>query len=406
MESPFLQIRSDTSNLYDVVPRKARLHLRRLAGQFPAVLLLGPRQCGKTTLAKSLVKGRYFDFEKPSDLEVFSGDIEFALNRLADGPLVLDEAQTLPSLFPVLRAVIDEDRRRCGRYYLLGSVSPDLLSGISESLAGRVGILEPTPFLYSELAGRRRFHLETLWLRGGYPDALLARSVRNWQAWQENYLRTFIERDVARHRLTLSAVEMRRFMVMVASNHGGVLNASALGRSLGYSYHTIQNLLDLLEGYFLARRLRPYHANIGKRIVKSPKLYLRDSGVLHHLLGISTAEELLRSSARGNSFEGFMIEQLIALETLRRPGGGFYYFRTQTGAEIDLIVDRGQARIGCEFKAGVSVGPDDWKHLHAGIVDGVIHRGAVIYNGTRAFAATAKIAVFPATQALGIKFEL
>jgi hypothetical protein len=165
-------------------------------------------------------------------------------------------------------------------------------------------------------------------------------------------------------------------------------------------------VLDLLEGYFLARRLQPYHANLGKRIVKSPKLYLRDTGILHHLLGISTAEQLLSSPARGNSFEGFMIEQLIALENLRRSGSGFYYFRTQTGTEIDLIIDRGQVRVGCEFKSGVSVDMDDWRHLKAGIADGVVHRGVVIYGGARAFAATKDISVVPATKALGVDFEL
>jgi hypothetical protein len=389
-----------------MILRKAKPALRRLAGQFPAALLLGPRQCGKTTLAKSLVKGRYFDFEKPSDLQVFSGDAEFALRQLAGTPLILDEAQVLPSLFPVLRAIIDENRRSRGRYFLLGSVSPDLLKSISESLAGRVGILELTPFLYSEVSKRKGMRLETLWLRGGYPDAFLARTARNWQAWQESYVRTFIERDIARHRLTLSAAEMRRLMTMVAHSHAGILNASDLGRSLGYSYHTIQNVLDLLEGYFLARRLQPYHANLGKRIVKSPKLYLRDTGILHHLLGISTAEQLLSSPARGNSFEGFMIEQLIALENLRRSGSGFYYFRTQTGTEIDLIIDRGQVRIGCEFKSGASVDMDDWKHLKTGITDGVVHRGVVIYSGARAFAAAKNISVVPATQALGMDFEL
>ena len=386
--------------------RKARPQLRRLARQFPAVLLLGPRQCGKTTLAKSLVKGRYFDFEKPSDLQVFSGDIEYALRALAGSVLVLDEAQVLPPLFPVLRALIDENRRSRGRYFLLGSVSPDLLKNISESLAGRVGILELTPFLFSELTKRKKFRLETLWLRGGYPDACLARSTGGWQAWEENYVRTFIERDVARHRLTLSTAEMRRLMTMVAHSHAGILNASELGRSLGYSYHTIQNVLDLLEGYFLIRRLQPYHARISKRIVKSPKLYVRDSGILHHLLGISTSEQLLSSPTRGNSFEGFMVEQLIALERLRRSGSGFYYFRTQTGSEIDLILDRGQVRIGCEFKAGASVKSDDWRHLKAGIADGIIHRGVLVYSGRQSFKVTENISVVPAVQALKMEFEL
>lgn len=375
--------------------------MRLLARQFPAVLLLGARQCGKTTLAKSLIKGRYFDFERAGDLQVFAADIEFALRQFADGPaLILDEAQMLPPLFPELRAFIDEYRRRKGRYFLLGSVSPELLKNISESLAGRVGILELTPFLCSELTRRRGFRLDTLWLRGGFPEAFLARAPQQWQAWQENYIRTFIERDVARHKLPLSAAEMRRLITMVAHSHGGMLNASEMGRSLGYSYHTIQNALDVLEGYFLSRRLQPYHANLSKRLVKSPKLYLRDSGILHYLLGISTMEQLLSSPARGNSFEGFMIEQLIALENLERFGTGFYYFRTQTGIEIDLILDRGQERIGCEFKTGVAVRHEDWRHLQAGIDDGVIHRGRVIYNGTRTFAVSEKISVVPAIQAL------
>lgn len=392
--------------MHGMIPRKSSSPLLRLARQFPAVLLLGPRQCGKTTLARSLVKGRYFDFERSSDLQVFANDIEFALQSFSSGALILDEAQSLPALFPALRAAIDGYRRRYGRYFLLGSVSPDLLKHISESLAGRVGILELTPFLYREVARRKRMRLETLWHRGGFPDALLARNARQWQAWQENYIRTFIERDIARHRLRFSAIEMRRLMTMIAHVHGGVLNASELGRSLGYSYHTIQNVLDLLEGYFLARRLLPYHANLGKRLVKSAKLYVRDSGILHHLLGIASPEQLLTSPARGGSFEGFMIEQLIALEKLRHPGSAFYYFRTQTGAEIDLIIDRGQERVGIEIKSAVAVEPADWRHLKTGLADDVIHRGLVIYNGTRAFQASDKVSVMPAVQALATDREL
>lgn len=174
----------------------------------------------------------------------------------------------------------DESRRTHGRFFLLGSVSPELVRNISETLAGRVGILELTPFLLPEVAGRRGVKVETLWLRGGFPDAFLARDAEEWQAWQESYVRTFIERDVARHRLTLSSSDVRRVMTMLAHSHGGVLNYSSLGRSLGYSYHTVQSLFDLLEGYFLVRRLAPYNANLGKRLVKAPKAYIRDSGVL------------------------------------------------------------------------------------------------------------------------------
>lgn len=373
--------------------------LKKLAEQFPAVILLGPRQCGKTTLVRHFVEVRYFDLERPSDLQVFAGDIEHALENLK-GPLILDEAQTLPALFPVLRSVIDESRRTNGRFFLLGSVSPELAKNISESLAGRVGILELTPFLYSEVAGRRAVKLQDLWLRGGYPDAFLTRDVGKWRDWHEGYVRTFIERDVARHQLKVSAADVRRLFVMLTHIHGGLLNYSTLGRSLGYSYHTIQNLLDLFSGYFLVRRLEPYHANVEKRLVKAAKVYIRDSGVLHYLLGIGTPDELLTSPARGNSFEGFMIQQLAALEELRHPGSGFYFFRTHTGAEIDLLIDRGRERIGYEFKAGSATEPADWKHLESGIADGVIHRGYVVYNGTREFSVSKHISVVPAAQAL------
>lgn len=361
--------------------------------------MLGPRQCGKTTLARHFVAGRYFDLEKPSDLQVFTGDIEYALRQLK-GALILDEAQTLPALFPVLRSLIDESRRANGRFFLLGSVSPELVRNISETLAGRVGILELTPFVYPEVAGRRGVKLETLWQRGGFPDAFLARDAELWLAWQEGYLRTFIERDIARHQLTLSSADVRRLMTMLAHSHGGVLNYSSLGRSLGYSYHTVQNVLDLLEGYFLVRRLAPYHVNLGKRLVKSPKVYIRDSGVLHYLLGIRDMDALVTSPARGNSFEGFMIEQIVALENLHVAGSGFYFFRTHAGAEIDLLIDRGQSRIGFEFKAGVATAPGDWAHLQAGVDDGVIDRGIVVYNGTRTFAVSGKIRVVPATELL------
>ncbi len=382
-----------------MIPRNAQPNLKRLASQFPAVIMLGPRQCGKTTLARHFVDGRYFDLEKPSDLQVFTGDIEYALRQLK-GPLILDEAQTLPPLFPVLRSLIDESRRSHGRFFLLGSVSPELIRNISETLAGRVGMLELTPFLFPEVAGRRGVKVETLWLLGGFPDAFLARDGKQWQEWQESYVRTFVERDIARHRLTLSSSEVRRLMTMLAHSHGGVLNYSSLGRSLGYSYHTVQSLLDLLEGYFLVRRLPPYHANLGKRLVKAPKVYIRDSGMLHHLLGIRDLDALITSPARGNSFEGFMIEQIVALENLHVSGSGFYFFRTHAGAEIDLLIDRGQTRIGFEFKAGASTTPSDWAHLLAGIADKVIDRGILVYNGTRAFAPNEKIRVIPASDIL------
>lgn len=378
-----------------MIKRKSEVRLKKLAGQFPAVLILGPRQCGKTTLARHCVRGQYFDLEKPSDAQIFSDDIEFALRRFP-GSVIIDEAQVLPAIFPVLRALIDESRHKYGRFFLLGSVSPELIKGISESLAGRIGILDLTGFLFGEVAGLRNIELASLWFRGGFPDAFLSRDMAKWHTWQENYVRTFIERDVIRHGLKISSLEMRRFMGMLAHCHGGILNASSLGRSLGASYHTVQHVLDVLEGYFLIRRLMPYHVNLGKRLVKAPKFYLRDSGILHYLLGLGNQEQLLQSPERGNSFEGFMIEQIASLETIQHPGSRLYYFRTHAGAEIDLIVERGGQRIGFEFKCAYSTTGRDWAHLKMGLAEGVIHKGILVYLGDKTFSVSDTISVVPA----------
>lgn len=374
-----------------MIKRQAELFVRELLQQFPAVLILGPRQCGKTTLAKHFLEGEYFDLERPSDQQVFVGDIEFALRKLKT-PLIIDEAQTLPELFPVLRSMIDLDRHQNGRYILLGSVNPALVEHISESLAGRVGIIELTPFLYSETA-ELKADLADFWLKGGFPDAIKEEEDSKWQRWQENYIRTFIERDIPRFGVKMSPVQIRRLMVMLANQHGGLLNASDLGRSLGVSYHTIGSYLDLMEGHFIVRRLSPYFPNIKKRIVKSAKIYIRDSGVLHSLLGISKERSLLESPKRGSSWEGFMIEQVISLEKLRRVGSLFYFYRTHAGAEIDLIIDRGSERVGYEFKCAVSAGKRDWANLQAGIDEGVIHKGFVAYMGERDFPVTEEIHV-------------
>ncbi len=374
-----------------MIKRQAQIMVRELSQQFPAVLILGPRQCGKTTLAKHFLEGEYFDLERPSDQQVFADDIEFALQRF-EPPLIIDEAQTLPELFPVLRSMIDLDRQQTGRYTLLGSVNPVLVKHISESLAGRVGIVELTPFLFSEITALK-IDLHDFWLKGGFPDALKEKEGSKWQRWQENYLRTFIERDIPRYGVKMSPIQIRRLMVMLAHQHGGLFNASDLGRSLGVSYHTIQNYLDLIEGHFIVRRLSPYFPNIKKRIVKSAKIYIRDSGLLHYLLGISSERSLLESPKRGSSWEGFMIEQLISLEMLQNAGSLFYFYRTHAGAEIDLIIDRGSERIGFEFKCSVSIGKRDWANLRAGIDEGVIHKGFVVYMGERNFPVAEEISV-------------
>ncbi len=367
-----------------------------MAAQFPAVLIVGPRQCGKTTLAKAFLKGTYFDLERPSDYAVFAGDPELALSRLP-GTLIFDEAQELPALFSVLRSVIDEERSKTGRFYLLGSVNPILVRKVSESLAGRVGVVELTPFLYAEVAGELS-GLDEYWLRGGYPDVCLQSDAKRRARWLEQYVQSLVQRDLAGYGLKTSPQEMRRFLGMLAHVHGGLLNASELGRSLGVTYHTVGSHLDILEGHFLVRRLQPWHANLGKRLVKSPKLYIRDCGLLHALLGIRSGLELLQSPRRGASWEGLLVEQVIAREMQNGAASQFWFYRTQAGAEIDLIVDRGRERIGYEFKCGASVGRTDASGLLAGLADGVITRGEVVYAGTRRYPLAENVEAVPAVE--------
>jgi len=382
-----------------MVKRSAERLVLEMAGQFPAVLIVGPRQCGKTTLAKAFLKGTYFDLERPSDYAVFAGDPELALGRLK-GPLIFDEAQELPGLFPVLRSVIDEQRRFAGRFFLLGSVNPALVRNVSESLAGRVGVVELTPFSYPEVAGRVG-GLDDYWLRGGYPDACLESDPERRMRWQEQYVQALVQRDLAGYGLKTSPQEMRRFLGMIAHVHGGLLNASELGRSLGVTYHTVCGHLDLLEGHYLIRRLQPWHANLGKRLVKSPKLYVRDCGALHALLGIRAEADLLQSPKRGASWEGLLVEQVIAREQLVGRAPSFWFYRTHAGAEIDLIVERGRERVGYEFKCAAAVSRSDASGLQAGIADGVIGSGQVVYAGTRHFPLAENIEAVPAVELLG-----
>jgi len=385
-----------------MIPRLAQSAVRKMAEQFPAVLILGPRQCGKTTLAREFLEGTYFDLERPSDYEVFAGGPELALTRL-DCPLIFDEAQVLPTLFSVLRSVIDADRKQNGRFYLLGSVNPGLVRQVSESLAGRVGMVELTPFLYPEVT-TEPLTLDEYWLRGGYPDACRESDPDRRMRWLEQYAQALVQRDLAGYGLKTSPQEMRRFLGMLAHVHGGLLNASDLGRSLGVTYHTVGSRLDILEGHFLIRRLRPWHSNLGKRLVKSPKLYVRDCGLLHYLLGIRTQRDLLQSPRRGASWEGLLTEQVMALEKLVHDGCQFWFYRTQTGTEIDLIAEYGKERIGYEFKCSSSVSRRDASGLRAGLADGVITRGTVVYAGTRRYPVTDDIEAMPA-EALLAQYE-
>lgn len=363
--------------------------------RFPVVALIGSRQTGKTTLAKTLAKTRgdalYLDLERPADLAKLE-DAEFFLQRYRDRLVILDEIQRRPDLFPLLRALVDT-RRRNGRFLLLGSASPALLRQSSESLAGRIVYYELPPFQVDE-AAHTTTAVDRLWLRGGYPRSFLARSNAESLQWREAFIATYLERDLPQLGVRVPAQQMRRFWQMLAHLHGQVWNASEVARSMGVTAPTANHYLAILEDTFLARRLQPYHANLKKRLVKSPKIYFRDSGVLHALLGIVAFDQLLGHPALGASWEGFAIEQLINLtpSTWRT-----YFFRTAAGAEVDMLaVPPGKSPIPVEVKA--SRAPVLSKGFREAFSDLGCTYGFVVYAGDDIIPLTPQVEAIPITQ--------
>lgn len=328
------------------VKRLQSRRLKTLLKQFPIVCVLGPRQCGKTTLVQStLKKWHYIDVERPSDHIRVTSDPEDFLSE-HPGRIIFDEAQLAPELFPVLRGFIDQSRRQMGRYVLTGSASFQLIRNLSESLAGRVGFVDVFPFHVLEIED-----MDRLWIRGGFPESYLAKSQATSRDWLESYIRTFLERDLHRLGIEFSVTTMRRLWQMLAHLHGGLLNASELGNSLGITYHTVNRYLDILEQTFLIRRLAPYYVNISKRLIKRPKIYVRDSGLLHYFLGISDKKALKGHPVYGASWEGFALEQIFCWFSLNDPGATLYYWRTATGQEADLLIQTRGRMIAVEFKA-------------------------------------------------------
>lgn len=325
---------------------------------FPAVAVLGPRQCGKSTLAREFLRahGRgsvLFDLERPSDLARLRAAPEEDLGHLQEvrGTICIDEVQRAPELFPLLRVLLDARGRRA-RYLLLGSASFHLVRGISESLAGRVGFLDLTPFHASEVkaaSGRARLRA---WWRGGLPRSLLARSDRASAEWRESYLRTFLEQDVPGLGFRLPAATLRRFWTMLAHLHGGILNATELAAGLGMSVPTVGRYLDLLEGTFMVRRLPPFQANLGKRLVKAPRIYVRDTGILHSLLEVPGADALRAHPKVGASWEGWVIEQTLGALTLAGESARASFWRTHGGAETDLVLELRGRTVPVEIKLG------------------------------------------------------
>jgi predicted AAA+ superfamily ATPase len=340
-----------------MIPRQIRRQLIERLKAYPAVAMVGPRQCGKTTLARS-IRGVYYDLEHEEDR--LRLDLEWDALVAGKNLAILDEAQSWPEVFTRLRGAIDRDRRRMGRFLILGSVSPSLMIRVSESLAGRLSIVELTPFLWTELRGKPS--RERRWLCGGYPDGgVLDR--KQYPRWQLDYLTLLAQRDLPTWGLPAKPQTTDRLLRMLAAVHGQTWNASQVGQSLGLSYQTVNSYLDYLAGAFLIRRLRPYQTNIRKRLIKNPKVYWRDSGLLHALLMVSDERTLLMQPWVGASWEGFVIEQAIGELSSRGCAFEAYYFRTSDQYELDLVLDLGRERWAVEIKLTALPGPADMARL-------------------------------------------
>lgn len=335
--------------MHKLIDRNIESFVNENLNVFPVVTILGPRQCGKSTLVKMLYQNSdnylYLDLQNLDDLNKLREPMLF-FQANQDVTICLDEIQLVPELFSVLRSEIDRNRRP-GRFILLGSASQELIQKTSESLAGRVGLIELTPFTIEEVKRNPNFVLNKFWHRGGYPDSYLASSDQGSVLWRENFLRTYVERDIPQLGFKIPALQLRRLLTMCAHNQGQLLNSSKLGESLGVTYQTIRRYIDLMEQTFIVHSLPPFEKNIKKRLVKSPKIYVRDSGLLHRLLQIDDFNSLMGNPVFGASWEGFVIENIIS--SLR--DCKFSFYRSATGDELDLIIEKGKRTIAVECKA-------------------------------------------------------
>jgi predicted AAA+ superfamily ATPase len=358
----------------------------------PVVALMGPRQCGKTTLARELAAGRkceFFDLEDPVD----SSRLDNPLLALRDlrGLVVIDEIQRRPELFSILRVLVDRPANEA-TFLILGSAAPRLVKGAAETLAGRVGFVDLSGFDMSEVGEER---IDTLWHRGGFPRSFLAPSDAASHGWRRDFIRTFLERDVPSLGISIPAETLRRFWTMVAHYHGQVWNAAEFARSIGSAEATARRYLDILSGSYMVRQLQPWHANLKKRQLKSPKIYVRDSGVLHALLSLETATQVASHPKLGASWEGFAIEQIIAATGTREA----YFWGTHAGAELDLLIFEGGRALGFEIKY-VDV-PSTTRSMRTAIADLGLGHLYVVYPGEKTFPLDEDITAVPLSALRG-----
>jgi hypothetical protein len=359
--------------------------------RYPVVGILGSRQVGKTTLAKmikNMIKRKviYLDLELPSDLNKLQ-DPELYLSRFEDTLVIIDEIQRMHSLFPLLRALVDR-KRIAGRFLILGSASPELIRHSSESLAGRIIYHELSPLLLAEINSES---IQRLWLRGGYPESYLPKGNDNSFAWREAFIKTYLEMDIPQLGIRIPSQQLRRFWTMIAHSHGQLWNASKIAGSFGISAPTVRSYLDILEETFIVRQIQPYHSNIKKRLIKSPKVYVRDSGLLHTLIHIRTYEDLHSHPSLGSSWEGFIVEQVIGILPERWQA---YFYRTGAGAEIDLVLfDSKHKPIAIEIKYSMS--PKIERGFWNAYEDLSCKKGYIVYPGAESYPLSKNVFTLP-----------
>jgi predicted AAA+ superfamily ATPase len=370
-----------------MIPRPNGIaEIERALAIHPVAALLGPRQCGKTTMAKMIAERQpstYFDLENPVDVRRLSAPLS-VLQELS-GLVIIDEVQRRPDLFELLRVLVDRPRN-AARFLLLGSASPHLVKGVSESLAGRLGFIDLSGFDLTEVGASARARL---WLRGGLPRSFLAADDPASHAWRQNFVCTFLERDIPQFGITIPAETLRRFWTMVAHSHGQVWNAAQFARSIGTSETTARRYLDILCGAYMVRILPPWFENVRKRQVKAPKTYIRDSGILHALLQLTRLADVQSHPKLGTSWEGFALEQVVGALKTRDA----YFWATHGGAELDLLVRVAGKRYGFELKYGDAPGTS--RSMHIAIEDLSLEHLWVVYPGTQEYALADRISVVP-----------